>query len=351
MTFSLRGLVVGVGLCSFACGGSEPAPADAHSNARRQGAERAKAQAERTKASRIAKLETDEPAERMPESVVQVSLEPLVTGVRPGHKFLLAAHFRIAPGYRISWKNPGDVGKETVVEFRGPEGFEIGRANFPVPERYTVPGGYVGFGYQNEMAVFAEVKAPATLSRGRVHRFDLSASWVACKKECATEHTDAFVELATTYGNAAAKEVESGLSPFKARLPKPLSDVKDAEQKWDTAGRDATLLVKVPGSTLRDFMPEAKFDPAPKKMAMSGDELKFVFDSAPRPGWRPLRGLLVASADGGEAYYDLEVAAPGEDRKSSSAEPSESEHKVKTSAASRGAASKTRARSTKRSRR
>jgi len=315
MTPTLRALLIALGVSTFACGGSGPEPADpaGEARARRDREARAKAEAEKKKASRIAKLQTDEPAERMPEAVVQLSFEPLVTGVRPGRKFLLAAHFRIAPGYRISWKNPGDVGKETVVSVRAPAGFEVGAATFPVPERYTVPGGYVGFGYQNETAVFVEVKAPAALSRGAVHRFDLSASWVACKKECATEHTDAFVELATTYGSAAAKEVEDGLASFKARLPKPLADVKDAEQKWEL-GRNATLVVKVPGSTLKEFISDGKAEPAPKKVAISGGEARFVFDNAPRPGSKPLRGLILASAEsGGDAFFDLDAALPGED--------------------------------------
>jgi DsbC/DsbD-like thiol-disulfide interchange protein len=249
----------------------------------------------------------------MPESVVTVTFEPLVTGVRPGRKFLLAARFKITPGYRISWSNAGDVGKDTVVTFRGPAGFEIGRTIFPVPERYTVPGGYVGYGYQDETAVFVEVKAPASLSRGSVHRFDLSASWVACKKECATERTDAFIELATTYASATAKETEARLAPFKARLPKPLSDVRDAEQKWENTGRGATLIVNVPGAEAREFWPGERADPAPKKVAVSGSELRFVFAEKPGPDARPLRGLVIASAEGRDAFFDLEAASPDEE--------------------------------------
>lgn len=264
--------------------------------------------ASREKASRLAKLQADESVERAPEALVRVSLEPLVTGVRPGRKFLLAAHFRIAPGYRISWTNPGEVGKETVVTFTGPAGFQVGRAKFPVPERYTVPGGYVGFGYQNETAVFVEVTAPAALSDAKVHRFDLSASWVACKKECATERTDAFVELATTRGNAAAKDVETSLLPFKQRLPTPLLDVKDAEQKWEPSG--STLVVSIPDSEPREFWPGAQAEPAPKKVAISGNEVRFVFGQKPGVDAKPVRGIVIASAEGKDAFFDLEATSP-----------------------------------------
>ncbi len=304
------------------CGGSSvPAPSHADEQAKRDRADRAQADAERAKASRIARLETEEARERAPESVVQVTFEPLVTGVRPGRTFWLAAHFRITAGYRISWTNPGDVGKETVVEFRGPSGFEVGTPKFPVPERYTVPGGHVGYGYQNETAVFVEVKAPRVLSNGRVHRFDLSASWVACKKVCATERTDAFVEIATTRGNAAAKEVEASLEPFKARLPTPLATVKDAEQEWQSQGRLAVLVVNVPGAEPREFWPGAQAEPAPRKVDVSGAALRFVFGEKPGADAKPVRGLVIASADGKDVFYDLEAASPDAKKSAKHAHP------------------------------
>ena len=142
-------------------------------------------------------------------------------------------------------------------------------------------------------------------------RSDLSASWVACKKECATEHTDAFVELTTTYGNAAAKEIESGLAPFKARLPRPLSGVKDAEGRWEE-GRHA-FVVTIPGAELKDFIPGEKPEPAPKKVSMSGDVLRFAFASAPSAEAKPIRGVVVASMDGKDAFFDLETPASREE--------------------------------------
>ena len=99
-----------------ACGGSSTPEPSSSDRAKRERAEREKADAEKAKASRLARLEGDDSAEPMPESVVKVTFEPLVTGVRPGRKFLIAARFKIARGYRISWSNAGDVGKDTVVK-------------------------------------------------------------------------------------------------------------------------------------------------------------------------------------------------------------------------------------------
>jgi thiol:disulfide interchange protein DsbD len=237
-----------------------------------------------------------------------VSLEPLVLGVRPGERFWLAAHFRIAPGYRISWKNPGEVGTATTVAFRAPPGFEVGNVQFPAPERYTAQGSYTGFGYANETAVFVEVKAKPSLGGSDVSRFDIDAGWVACKQECSTEHTSAFVELTTASSEARATEAESALAPFRARLPKPLRDVHEAEARWEAA----TLVVKIPGATPSDFISDGTGDPKPSKTSFASEEARFKFDEAPRPGSRPLRGIVIAKAEGKDAFYDLEAPLPGE---------------------------------------
>lgn len=248
--------------------------------------------------------------EAAPESVVQVSFEPLVTGVLPGGKFLVAARFRMAPGYRISWKVAGDVGQPTAVEFRAPAGFEVGPAQFPAPAKYPVPGGYTSYGYERETAVFAEVRAPASIRGGAVHRFDMDARWVACKKQCSSEHTSAFVEIPTAFGAVAAKDVEASLEPFRKRLPKPLSDVRDAAQEWAVGGQGATLVVKLPGAAVRDFFSDATADPAPTKATFGEGEARFDYDDAPKPGSRPLRGVLVAGPAGAEEFFDLEATLP-----------------------------------------
>jgi thiol:disulfide interchange protein DsbD len=242
---------------------------------------------------------------------VQLSFEPLVMGVRPGGKLLLAAHFRIASGYRISWKASGEVGQPTTVTFSAPPGFDVGPVQFPAPVRFTVPGGYTGLGYENETAIFVEVKAPGALGRDAVSRFDLDATWVACRRICATEHTAAYVELATTYGDARARDVEASVAPYRARVPVPLASLTDSDASWDTKGRNAVLTVKLPGATPKEFFSDGTADPKPTKTTMSDGELRFVFEEAAKAGDKPLRGVVVASIDGKEAYYDVEAPIAG----------------------------------------
>src|SRR5688572_31971748 len=47
------------------------------------------------------------------ESVVRAEFQTSAQAVKPKGTFLLAVRFDIEDGYRISWQNPGDVGKTT----------------------------------------------------------------------------------------------------------------------------------------------------------------------------------------------------------------------------------------------
>jgi DsbC/DsbD-like thiol-disulfide interchange protein len=291
-----------------ACGGAAPAP---HAGAAVAPSAPSASPAASLAPAPAASAAPEAPKEAPePETLVDVSFEPLVTGVRPGSSFLLAAHFRIAPGYRVSWKAPGEVGGPTTVTFRAPPGFEVGQVLFPAPERFTAAGGYTGFGYERETALFVEVKAPSTLRRDDVSRFDLDAGWVACKTTCATERTSAFVELTTTSGNARAGEIAAALEPFRERIPKPLAELADSEQKWETSERGATLVVKLPAATPRDFFPDGTGDPLPTKTTLGDAELRFTYDAPPRAGTRPLRGVIAASVNGHPAFFDFEATLP-----------------------------------------
>jgi len=68
----------------------------------------------------------------------------------------MAAPRSIQIGFLVSLR------RQSFRRFRGPPGFDIGLPQFPAPQRFTVAGGYVGYGYQKETAVFVDVKAPAT---------------------------------------------------------------------------------------------------------------------------------------------------------------------------------------------
>jgi DsbC/DsbD-like thiol-disulfide interchange protein len=244
-----------------------------------------------------------------PESVVHAEFQTSAQAIKPGGKFLVAVHFAIESGYRISWQNPGDVGKSTHVEFQVPEGFSVGPLQFPAPRRFELPGKLVNYGYENETAIFAEVTAPERLSEGRAFRFDVKADWLACEDDCATEELNAWFELVSSR-SAPEPELPPGLAVPFAAIPQAFADLPESDLDWKGGPAHPALTLKAAEVKWVDFFPGDGEQPKLLKMKREGDELELKFARASSD--KPMRGVAVGEVAGKTSFYDVNVPFPTE---------------------------------------
>jgi len=102
---------------------------------------------------------------------------PLIAGGSSG----LGVTFTVAPGWHIYWENPGDTGIPTTIDFTAPEGFSVGPVHYPGPEMFTMPGDLSNYGYDGEVALLAELQAPAALpTDGEI---TAKVRWLVCRAE------------------------------------------------------------------------------------------------------------------------------------------------------------------------
>jgi hypothetical protein len=244
---------------------------------------------------------------------VKATFETSTSIVSPGRKFLLAAHFRLAEGYRLSWTNPGAKGKQMSIEFRGPDGFEISAPMFPGPKKYGVEDGHVSYGYDGETAVFAEVTGPATVTPDEVYRFELSAEWLACKSSCLRENVNAYFELVA----GPAPEDEGFTEPLARLLesvPRPLASLGDTSLEWRS---DKTLAIRASGVTWKDFFPGKLGQPELSEMRIHPEDGELELQFAQAPAGAPVQGVLLAMVDGKPRYLAFDEALPSTERQSS----------------------------------
>ena len=116
---------------------------------------------------------------------VEAALVPEVSGVAPGKAFTLAVRLRMDEGWHTYWKNPGDSGMPTSVEWELPEGFAAGELRWPVPERIDVAG-IISYGYHGEVWLLTEISVPAGWA-GPEATIGARVSWLMCKEECIPE--------------------------------------------------------------------------------------------------------------------------------------------------------------------
>jgi hypothetical protein len=244
------------------------------------------------------------------EQVVHGEFQTSASAVEPSGKFLLAVRFDISPEYRISWTNPGDVGKGTEVVFQVPEGFSVGKVQFPAPKRFDLPGKLVAYGYEGGTAVFAEVTAPAHLAENEVYRFDVKASWLACKDDCATEELNAWFELAGAR-KAPEPKLPGALEHYFSALPKAFDDLPDAHGEWKKGNaKRPALTLEARDVQWHDFFPGDPEQPKLVGVKPSGHALQLKFQG--KASDKPLRGLAVGEVDGRTAFYDVNLPWPSE---------------------------------------
>lgn len=113
---------------------------------------------------------------------VTASLHLDHSAVAPGGNAMAILRLRPAPGWHIYWRNPGDSGLPTAVEWQLPPGVNVGDLRWPIPQRFA-DSGLVSFGYETELLLSATVTVAADAPAGAT-TIGAEVSWLACLQSC-----------------------------------------------------------------------------------------------------------------------------------------------------------------------
>jgi thiol:disulfide interchange protein DsbD len=117
------------------------------------------------------------------ESHVDAQLISEVSSIHAGKTFCAAVKLKMADHWHIYWRNPGDTGFPTSIEWILPEGFKAGEIKWPYPERIAEPP-LVIYGYHGEVFLLTEIKAAENIKEGSVVTIKAKVSWLECAQVC-----------------------------------------------------------------------------------------------------------------------------------------------------------------------
>ncbi|MGQ0799476.1 MAG: protein-disulfide reductase DsbD domain-containing protein [Pseudomarimonas sp.] len=86
------------------------------------------------------------------------------------------------PHWHTYWRNPGDSGLATKIEFELPAGVTVGEIEWPAPQRFDVEG-IVNFGYADTLLLPITLTIPADFAGASIP-IAATASWLICEIEC-----------------------------------------------------------------------------------------------------------------------------------------------------------------------
>lgn len=166
------------------------------------------------------------------------------SAVHPGQALRVGLKIRHQPHWHTYWRNPGDSGLPTTVDWTLPMGAQVGEIQWPVPQRLPV-GPLVNYGYEGELLLPQLLQVPAQLQPGSTLVLRAQANWLVCREVCIPEGAQLDLRLPVV-----APEVIPGSTehlPVFERLaaaqPQPLSGWRTRLQH---AGGDLLLTLDAP---------------------------------------------------------------------------------------------------------
>jgi thiol:disulfide interchange protein/DsbC/DsbD-like thiol-disulfide interchange protein len=260
-------------------------------------------------------LAAQEPGDSSPHSDAWLVSE--VASMRPGQPFSVGLRLVMEEGWHSYWRNAGDSGIPTSLEWELPDGFAPGEIQWPYPSRIERPP-LVSYGYEREVLLLVEIRPPSDLAVGTTVTLAARADWLICEEPCYPASADVSVELPV---RDAAPEPDrrwaDAFAAARARLPV-------APQGWSIAARYTPsgygLDVSPPSGRVVS-LPENPFfagaggvidHAAPQLVARAGDGFRIRLsesDFALRPADR-LEGVLLVRAPQADAPYAALAIAP-----------------------------------------
>ncbi|MBL0242958.1 MAG: thioredoxin family protein [Rhodoferax sp.] len=202
-------------------------------------------------------------------------------GVAPGKSVWLGLQIQHQPNWHTYWKNPGDSGLPTVLQWTLPAGVTAGEIAWPTPQRITV-GNLANFGFDGTVLLPTPLTiAPAfQASPSGDLEVNLTASWLVCRQECIPQEGN-FVLRIPAQGSTGSHGAD--FDAGRAASPADLTGTAKA-----VAGADGFTLTVTglptawAGKALQPF-PETEAVAEPVSSPHSGDMVDSS-GAAPRTG-------------------------------------------------------------------
>ncbi len=133
-------------------------------------------------------------AEVVYDAHVHAELISELKAIQPGVLFWLALKMEMDDSWHTYWKNPGDSGLSTHIQWDLPTGFRVSEIYWPYPQRIEQPP-LTSFGYTSEILLLAKVTPPQDLTEGNPIRIQSHANWLACQISCIPGKGDFAIDL------------------------------------------------------------------------------------------------------------------------------------------------------------
>jgi thiol:disulfide interchange protein DsbD len=128
-------------------------------------------------------------------------------GIQAGQTFWLGLQLTHQKDWHTYWKNPGDSGLPTSLDWRLPQGLKANEILWPLPKKIQV-GQLVNYGFTDTVLLVTPVQVDRQLqlSSSNPLEIGLVANWLVCRQECIPQEGRFKISLQPASSHALAAE-------------------------------------------------------------------------------------------------------------------------------------------------
>lgn len=257
-----------------------------------------------------------EPGAEAATEQVRASLIASVAAVHPGDEILIGVHQQIIPHWHTYWKNPGDSGLATRIQYQLPPGATAGDIQWPTPSKIVL-GPVVNYGYHDAVTLLSTLRVADDAEIGVAFPINAKVKWLVCEQTCIPQQVELALKLPVVATGVAVEPGSPLIEAAKASLPVDLP--------WQAILNEEAqgLILRLSGDGLSQlknqpilFYPEqwgpishgAKQTPAFSDNAVA---LRLKPGDQPLQPGQILNGVLAIGADGAARGYRVSAVWPG----------------------------------------
>lgn len=193
----------------------------------------------------------------------------------PGGAVTVAFAATPDPGWHGYWKNPGDAGLETRLDWTLPQGVTASELRYPVPTRLLIAG-IMNYVYKGGFTTLATLRIPAGVAPGTALPITVRADYLICTDEICVPETENLALTLTVGDGTIGPERRARFDRWRRALPRPLGS------PGKFAVVDGVTRIAMPYPASAPLAADAYFYPltqlaltynAPQKVTRDGDML------------------------------------------------------------------------------
>ena len=206
---------------------------------------------------------------------IEVELIAETVSVQPGTAFWVALRLNTDEHWHTYWRNPGDSGLATTIEWQLPAGASVSGIHWPYPQRFSVQN-IASFGYGSEGFLMAAIRPPSYWPGGDTFPITARASWLVCNDICIPGRAELSLNLPiTTAPPALDLRWRNAFKSARARIP-----IVDGQ--WQTAFTEQDGQVYLQIEARRPVFAAAKsieFFPGARNVVANSAQPELIWDN------------------------------------------------------------------------